>query len=61
MAVRLVEVIAKREGSKLTTISQREIGIREDKGFDMKSLCKLFIEIMIREGYIEDPLDEFFP
>ena len=55
MAVKLIEVIAKREGSKITTISEREIGIREDEDFNWKSLCELYIKKMVQDGIIPDP------
>ena len=48
MAVRIVEVTAKREGSKLTTISEKEIGTRENEDFNWRPLCELIIKEMVR-------------
>lgn len=54
MAVRIVEVVASRERSKLATISQREVGIRE-KELNLRPLCELIIKKMVRDGVIPDP------
>mgnify|MGYP001267349584 CR=1 FL=1 len=58
MAVRIIEVVAKREGSKLTTISEKEIGIRENEDFNWRPLCELIIKKMVRDGVIPDPQRE---
>lgn len=55
MAVRIVEVVASRERSKLTTISQREVGIRENEELNLRPLCELIIKKMVRDGVIPDP------